>query len=422
VNRRTSYGGVERRVVVTGLGAVTCLAQSAEETWQGLLAGRSGLCYGESFDPEGYPTKIAGEIKGFDPTAHMGRREARRMARFSQLAVAAAGMALQDADLTLDEESGSRAGVLLGNSTGSWNDLEDGVRKIVEGKGLRISPLFMVTVIPNMAAYHVGVTHRAKGYHSTVCTACAAGTQAVGEAAAVIRRGQADVMLAGGSDANIGVVGLASFSVMRAMSTWDGEAAKASRPFNRDRDGFIASEGSAILVLESLEHALERGATILAEVLGLGVTNDAYNLVAPDPEGIGAIRSMEMALTDAQLSVDSVDYINAHGPGTPLADAMETVAVKTLFGKRAYDIPMNSTKSMLGHALGAAGAIEAMVCVQSIRDNKLHPTINLDNPDPDCDLDYVPNVAREHQVDVAMSNSFGLGGQNATLIMGSYVP
>ena len=409
-----------RRVVVTGLGAVTCLALSAEETWRGLLAGQSGLSIVEGINHEEYTTHVAGQIKSFEPGEYMDRREARRMARFSQLAVAAAGMALQDAGLTIDDQEGPRVGVLLGNSAGSFVDIEEGVRKIVDGQGRRLSPLFMVTFIPNMAAFQVSLAYKAKGYNATVCTACAAGTQAVGDAAAAIRCGQADVMIAGGADASITEMGLAGFAAMRAMSTWSGDPSGACRPFARGRDGFIASEGSAILVLESLEHALARGARIYAEVAGHGVSFDAYHIAAPDPSGDGAIRAMSAALHNAGLEPEAVDYINAHGPGTPLADVMETLAIKKLFGERAYRIPISSTKSMIGHAMGAAGAIEAMVCVQTIRDNMIHPTINLEDPDPACDLDYVPLVARPAQVNVAMSNSFGLGGQNASLILRRY--
>ncbi len=416
----TDYPG--RRVVVTGLGAVTCLGLTAEETWRNLLAGRSGLSIVEGINHEEYTTHVAGQIKNFEPGEYMDRREARRMARFSQFAVAAAGMALQDANLAIDDQEGPNVGVLLGNSAGSFIDIEEGVRKIVAGQGRRLSPLFMVTFIPNMAAFQVSLAYKAKGYNATVCTACAAGTHAVGDAAAAIRHGQAEVMLAGGADASITEMGLAGFAAMRAMSTWDGDPAGACRPFARGRDGFIAAEGSAILVLESLEHALARGARIYAEVMGHGVTFDAYHIAAPDPSGDGAIRAMRAALRNAGLEPEAVDYINAHGPGTPLADVMETVAIKKLFGDRAYQIPISSTKSMIGHAMGAAGAIEAMVCVQTIRDNMIHPTINLEDPDPECDLDYVPLVARQAQVDVAMSNSFGLGGQNASLIFKRYTP
>jgi 3-oxoacyl-[acyl-carrier-protein] synthase II len=410
-----------KRVVVTGVGAVTCLALSAEETWQGLLAGRSGLNIATGFDHDAYSTHVAGQVKGFEPEKYMDRRQARRMARFSQFAIAAAGMALEHANLTIDEALMPRTGVLLGNSAGSLPDLEEGIGRILKGRGTRLSPIFIVTVIPNMAAYQVAQAHNAKGYSATVCTACAAGTQAVGEAAEIIRRGQAEVMLAGGADANISETGLAGFAAMRAMSNYDGdEPGKACRPFNADRDGFVASEGSAVLVLESLEHALARGARIYAEVAGHGVTNDAYHVAAPDPSGAGAVRAMEMALERAGLDTADIDYINAHGPATPLGDVMETTAIKKLFGPRAYNIPLSSTKSMLGHALGAAGAIEALVCVLSLRDNQIHPTINLDDPDPECDLDYVPHTAREVPVEAVMSNSFGLGGQNAVLVLKRY--
>lgn len=405
-----------RRVVVTGVGAVTCVGLTAKDTWQALLAGRSGLSIVSDFEHAQYTTHVAGVIRDFDPTIFIDRREARRMARFSQFGVAAASMALQDAGIAIDDELAPKAGVMLGTSTSSLPDLEDGIGKVQKGRGTRLSPIFMVTIIPNMVTYQVAQFAGAKGYNGTLCTACAAGTQAVGDAASVIRRGQAEIMLAGGADANLCETGLAGFAAMRAMSTYEGDPAGACRPFSADRDGFVAAEGSAILILESLEHALARGARIYAELAGHGVTNDAYHLAAPDPTGAGAVRTMEMALEEALITPDEVDYINAHGPGTPLADLMETIAIKSLFGERAYDVPISSTKSMVGHAMGAAGAIEALACVMTIRDNVIHPTINLDAPDPECDLDYVPHVKRAARVDVAISNSFGLGGQNATLV------
>lgn len=415
--RASLYDRRGHRVVVTGLGAVTPLALTAEETWQGLLAGRSGIARVTSFDPTAYSTHIAGEVKGFDPENYMDRREARRMARFSQLAVAAARMALEDAKLEIGEDDAADVGVVLGNSVGSILDLEAGIQRIFQGQGQRLSPLFMVTVIPNMAAYHISHILGARGYSSTICTACAAGTQAIGEAAAVIRRGQARVMIAGGSDANVCETGLAGFAAMRAMSTRNEEPTRACRPFDRDRDGFVAAEGSAILILESLEHALQRGARIYAEIAGHGAISEGYHLAAPDPTADGAVRAMHMALQDAGIAPECVDYINAHGSATPLNDVMETLAIKRVFGERAYQIPISATKSMIGHAMGAAGAIEAVVCVLTIRDNIIHPTINLENPDPECDLDYVPLSARRAQVNVALSNSFGLGGQNACLIV-----
>ena len=409
------------RVVVTGLGAITCLALSAEETWQGLLAGRSGISPVTSFDSSAYTTHYAGIVKDFDPSPYMDAREARRLARFSQFAVAASQMALKDAGLTIDDTNSDRAGVLLGNSAGGLPEAEEGIRKIAAGQARRLSPLFMVTFIPNMAAFQVANSCRVRGYSSTITAACAAGTHAIGEAAAVIRRGQTDIMIAGGADAGISETGLAGFAAMRAMSTFSGDPAKALRPFDRDRDGFLAAEGSAILILESLEHAVRRGARIYAEVAGAGMTCDAYHLAAPDPSGRGIIMAMRNALADAQLPAESVDYINAHGSATPVNDPIETRAFKEVFGERAYRIPVNSTKSMVGHAMGAAGAIEAMVCVLTIRDNMIHPTINLENPDPECDLDYVPNVKRASQVDVAISTSNGLGGQNAVLVVSRLV-
>jgi 3-oxoacyl-[acyl-carrier-protein] synthase II len=406
-----------QRVVVTGLGAITCLGLSVEETWQGLLAGRSGISTVSTFDTSPYTTHNAGEVRNFDPAQFMDAREARRLARFSQFAVAAAQMALKDASLTIDDANADRAGVLLGNSAGGLPEAEEGIRKIAAGQSRRLSPLFMVTFIPNMAAFHIANSCKARGYSATITTACAAGTHAIGEAAAIIRRGQTDIMIAGGADASLCETGLAGFAAMRAMSTYSGDPTKALRPFDRDRDGFLAAEGSAILILESLEHATRRGARIYAEIAGAGMTCDAYHLAAPDPSGGGIMLAMRNALQDAQLAPESVDYINAHGSATPVNDPVETRAIKGVFGERAYRIPVNSTKSMIGHAMGAAGAIEAMVCVLTVRDNVIHPTINLEHPDPDCDLDYVPHVKRAAEVDVAMSNSNGLGGQNASLVI-----
>jgi 3-oxoacyl-[acyl-carrier-protein] synthase II len=409
---------IKERVVVTGLGAITPLGLSVEETWQGLVAGRSGIGRITYFDPSDYPTHILGEVKGFDPGEYMDRKEAKRMARFSQFAVAATKMALEDAGLTINGENTEEVGVLLGNSVGAIDETEKACRVMFERGGMRLSPFFIVMMPPNLAAFQVAYTYGIKGYSSIISTACAAGSQAIGEAAEVIRRGKAKVMVTGGTEAGVCELALAVFCVGRAYSTRNNEPERASRPFDKDRDGFVGGEGSGILILESLEHALDRGARIYAEVLGYGASNDAYHLIAPDPEGEGAARAMRWALEDAGVEPSEVGYINAHGTGTPLGDVSETLAIKKVFGDHAYRVPISSSKSMIGHLWGAAGAVESIVCILSIRDNIIHPTINLDTPDPDCDLDYVPNVARKAQVDIAICNSFGLGGQNACAVFG----
>jgi len=416
----TRKRSIEERVVVTGLGAITPLGLSVEETWQGLIAGRSGIERVTHLDLSDYPTQILGLVKGFKARDYMDRKEARRMARFSQFAVAATKMALEDAGLAIDEENNEEVGVLLGNAIGGIDETEKACRVMFERGGMRISPFFVVMMPSNLAAFQVAHTYGIKGYSSTISTACAAGTQAIGEAAEVIRRGKATVMVAGGTEGGICELAVAVFCVGRAYSTRNDEPERASRPFDKDRDGFVGGEGSGIVILESLEHALERGARIYAEVLGSGASNDAYHLIAPDPEGAGAARAVRWALEDAGVGPSEVDYINAHGTGTPLGDVSETLAIKKVFGDHAYRVAISSSKSMIGHLWGAAGAVESITCILSIRDNVIHPTINLETPDPDCDLDYVPNVARKAQVDVAICNSFGLGGQNACAVYGRY--
>ncbi|MEK7878272.1 MAG: beta-ketoacyl-ACP synthase II, partial [candidate division NC10 bacterium] len=346
--------------------------------------------------------------------------EARRMARFSQLAVAAALTAVEAARLDMSREERFRVGVILGNGNGGFPTLEENCRILADRGGMRMSPFFFPMVLPNMAAAAVSRFVGAHGYNSTATTACAASNQAIGEALEVIRRGTADVVLAGGAEAGISQLGLAGFAVMRALSTRNQEPERASRPFDAQRDGFVPAEGAAVLVLESLPHALRREATILAELAGFGCTSDAGHPVQPEEDGASAAEAMRLALADAGLSPDRVDYINAHGTSTPLNDALETVAIKRLFGSRAYHIPISSTKSMVGHALGAAGALEAVACVKTITDGMIHPTINYEVPDPACDLDYVPNKARKSNVGVVLSNAFGFGGQNACLVFRKY--
>ena len=409
-----------KRVVVTGMGAMTPLALTLEETWQGLVAGRSGVGPITQFDASGSPSRIAGEIKGFDPRSYIDRKEARRMARCSQVSVAVAQAALTDAGLELPLTDEDRVGVLMGTAIGGF---EHSVSVVDEHRGRgwgRVNPFTAIGMLLNMPSHHVSSYAGAKGPISTEVAACASGTQAVGEAADAIRLGAADVMICGGVEALIHFAPITSFCAMRALSTRNDEPEKASRPFDAERDGFIYSEGCAILVLESLEHATRRGARIRAEMMGHASSSDAYHIAQPHPEGKGAIRAMRRALEDGGLTPADVDYINAHGTSTPINDAVETKAIKDLFGQRAYDVPISSTKSMIGHAMGGAGAIEAAVCIKTIEEGTIHPTINLENPGPECDLDYVPGEARQADVRVTLSNSFGLGGQNACLVLGRF--
>ena len=409
------------RVVITGMGAMTPLGETPEEYWKNLVAGTSGIGPMTLCDPEGYPCQISGEVSGFDPNTYIGNKEARRMARFTQLAVAAALQAVEAADYDISKDDPYRVGVLLGNGNGGFPTLEENCRILADRGGMRMSPFFFPMILPNMAAAAVSRYTGAHGYNSTATTACAASNQAMGEAVSVIRRGAADVMLAGGTEAGISLLGLSGFAVMRALSTRNDEPQKASRPFDASRDGFIPSEGSVIMVLESLEHAIGRGANILAELAGFGSTSDAGHPVQPEESGASAAAAMQMALNDAQVSLDQVDYINAHGTSTPLNDALETVAIKRLFGDLAHKIPISSTKSMIGHSLGAAGSLDAAACVKTITEAAIHPTVNYDVPDPECDLDYVPNQSRAADVQVALSNAFGFGGQNACLVFRKYV-
>ena len=415
-------GGERRRVVITGMGAITPLGQDIESFWQGLAAGRSGIDWMTLADTTNYPTKVAGEVKDWRPEQLIDRKEARRMARFSQFAVAAAGQAITDAGLALDGMDRTRIGVYLGNGNGGYPNIDEAVRTIIARGGMRMDPLFMPKSLPNMAAAQVSLQYGLKGYNGTMVTACAAGTQAVGEAAEVIRRGKADIILSGGAEAGIGELGLAAFCVMRAMSARADDPTKASRPFDAGRDGFVPGEGAAIFVLEALEHALARGAHIFCELTGYAATADAYHIVAPCADGEGASRAMQWALEDAGRTVTDVDYINAHGTSTPMNDAAETKAIKALFGEQAYTVPISSTKSMIGHAFGASGALELVACVKAIETGVIHPTVNYETPDPECVLDYVPNTARRTNVELVLKNSFGFGGQNACLVLEKYAP
>ena len=405
-----------KRVVITGMGVMSPLGQSVEEYWTGLVEGRSGIGPMTLADPTIYPCKIAGEVTGFDAGQYIDKREARRMARFSQFAVSAAVVALEDSGLNLGEEDPDRLGVVMGTGVGGFPETEDNARTLVDRGGMWISPYFIPMILPNMAAANVSRTFSLRGYSSTVITACAAGNQAIGEGAETIRRGAADVVLSGGCEAGICELGLGGFNVIKALTRQNDEPEHASRPFDAKRDGFVPAEGAGVLVLESLEHAAGRGANVLAEVIGYGVSSDALHAVAPDEDGAGAARAVRWALDNAAIGPDEVDYVNAHGTSTPLNDLSETLAIKLAFGEQAYKTPISSTKSMIGHALGAAGALEAVACVKTILTGQIHPTINYENPDPACDLDYVANEARHQPVDTALSNSFGFGGQNACVV------
>jgi 3-oxoacyl-[acyl-carrier-protein] synthase II len=414
------------RVVITGMGAITPLGLNVKETWQGMAEGRSGVGHITLFDASHFPTTFAGEIRDFDPTKYMSAKEARRIARASQLSLATAMEAMGDAGLERFQEPEAsdglarRSGAMLGTSYGGFGAAEDAIRDYYRRGLSRVNPFALAASLPNMVTSHVCLRYNIQGYTNTLTTACAAGAQAIGEAAEVIRRGEIDLMLAGGLEAVLTEVVLAGFCAMRAISTRNDDPASASRPFDEGRDGFVLGEGAAIFVLERLTHAVERGAHVYAEILGYGVSADTYHMAQPDPQGRYAQLAMRRALDDAGVKIDEVDYINAHGTSTRLGDVAETVAIKTLFGERAYEVPISSTKSMIGHAFGGAGAIEALACVQAIQTGTIHPTINQQIPDPACDLDYVPNQARQADVRYVLSNSFGLGGQNACLVFGRY--
>ena len=409
------------RVVITGLGAVTPLGESVDDFWNGLKSGASGVATMTLCDPSAYPCQVAGEVVGFDHSQYINKREARRMARFSQMAVVAGLQAMESSGLDLTNEDPFRLGIIMGNGNGGFPTLEDNCRVMADKGGMKMTPFFFPMVLPNMAAGNLSHYLGFKGYNATVSTACAASNQAIGEALGVIRSGLADVVFAGGSEAGISELGLSGFSVMRALTTQNDNPASASRPFDLNRDGFIPAEGSGVLVLENLDHAVRREAKILAEVVGFGCTADAGHLVQPEPTGLAASTAIQIALADAKLQPSEVDYINAHGTSTPLNDSIETTVIKRVFGEKAYGIPISSTKSMIGHSLGASGSLEAVACVKTILDQVIHPTINYETPDPECDLDYVPNEARRDLgVQVVLSNAFGFGGQNACLLFKKY--
>jgi 3-oxoacyl-[acyl-carrier-protein] synthase II len=404
-----------RRIVVTGLGLVTPLGTGVEKTWKAICAGESGIGRITKFDPTGYDAQIAGEVKDFDPAQFIEKKEIKKMDTFIHYAVAAAQMAVDDAGMKVAPEEATKVGVYIGSGIGGLGSIEH-YHEVLKEKGPgRVSPFFIPMTIINLASGQVAIRLGAKGPNSCAVTACATGNHCIGDAFRLIQRGEADVMVAGGAEAAITRLGVAGFAASKALSFRNAEPTKASRPFDKDRDGFVLGEGAGIVVLEESEHARRRGARVYAEVIGYGMNSDAYHITAPSEGGEGAVRCMELALKDAGIGKDRVGYINAHGTST-MADAVETKAVKHVFGDRAHRIPMSSTKSMTGHLLGAAGGIEAVFSILALHHGILPPTINLDNPDPECDLDYVPHKARPASFDVALSNSFGFGGVNACLL------
>ena len=407
----------ERRVVITGMGVITPLGSDLNVFWQNLLAGNSGIGPVTRFDATNFDCKIGGEVKDFNPEDFMPAKETRRTDRFTQYAVGAAKLAVADSKLECGKEDLNRVGVLIGSGIGGMETIEEQTAILLKKGPGRVSPFMIPMLIVNMASGYVSMLLGAKGPNLAVVSACATATHAIGEATRAIVHNDADVMIAGGSEAAITQLGYAGFCSMRAMSTRNNEPQRASRPFDAERDGFVMGEGAGVCILESLEHAKRRGARIYCEIVGYGITGDAYHMSAPAPEGEGAARSMAMALNHARLNPEQIDYINAHGTSTPVGDKCETQAIKKVFGAHAKKLAVSSTKSMTGHLLGAAGAVETAICALAIQHNIVPPTINYENPDPECDLDYVPNKAREMKVHVCVNNSLGFGGHNATLIV-----
>ncbi len=406
----------KRRVVVTGMGAVTPLGIGVEETWDGMLEGKSGVGFITQFDPADFATKIAGEVKGFDPALYIEAKEIKKMDRFIHLSIAASRMAMEQSALKVTEANAERVGVMVGSGMGGLIAIEKYHAIVLERGPRKITPFFIPMLIVNLASGHISIIFGAKGPNSAVVTACATGTHNIGDAFKVIQRGDADAMIAGGTEACITPMGIGGFNAMKALSTRNDEPERASRPFDAGRDGFVMGEGAGVMVLEELEHARARGANILAELAGYGLSGDAYHLTAPAPNGEGAARCIKMAMNDAGVGPEEISYINAHGTSTKFNDEFETMAIKSALGERAYNIPVSSTKSMTGHLLGAAGGVEAIVAVKTIMEGKIPPTINYETKDPECDLDYVPNEARDVSVNAALSNSFGFGGTNGCLL------
>lgn len=411
---------MKRRVVITGMGALTPLGIGSDKLWVSLIAGKSGIDYITRFDATGYDTRFGGEVRDFEPTEFMDKKDARRMDRFTQFAIAAARMAVEDSGLKLEDENPEIIGVTLGSGIGGMETLTDQFMTLIEKGPGRVSPFFIPMMIANMAAGQIAMFFKAKGPNSTVVTACASSADAIGQAFRAIERGDADVMITGGAEAALVPIAFAGFCSMKALSTRNDDPKGASRPFDAGRDGFVMGEGGGMIILESLDHARARDAKVLAELVGYGATADAHHITEPAPEGEGGARSMIKALADAGLKPEDIDYINAHGTSTPKGDKFETMAIKKVFGDHARKLAVSSTKSMTGHLLGATGAVELIACVKTMDEGLIPPTINYEVPDPECDLDYVPNVARRAPVRVALSNSFGFGGQNSTLIVRKY--
>jgi len=404
------------RVVVTGMSVISPVGTGLEDFWSSLAAGKSGVGPVTRFNAEGYSTRIAAEVKGFVPEEYIDKKDARRMDRFTQFAMAAAKLAIADASIDFDTVNRDRVGVILGSGIGGLETLEEQHKVLMSRGPGRISPFFIPMMIANMGAAQVAISFGLRGCSLITTSACASSNNAIGDSFRLLQRGEADVMICGGTEAPITPMAMAGFCSMKAMSTRNDDPQKASRPFDTGRDGFIIGEGAGLLVLETLDHARGRGARIYGEVVGYGNSCDAYHITAPHPEGRGGAQSMQLALLDAGIKPEEVDYINAHGTSTPLGDKLETMAIKQVFGEHAYKMAVGSTKSMTGHLLGAAGGLETVVCLMTMLKGVIPPTVNLENPDPECDLDYVPNQAREARVDVALSNSFGFGGHNSTLI------
>jgi len=410
----------KRRVVVTGIGLITPLGIGVEKSWEGLIRGKSGVRKITHFDASSFPTQIAGEVEGFNPEDYMEVKEIKKMDRFIHFGLAASIMAMNDSQLHINNQNAERVGVYVGAGLGGLPAIEHYHKVLLEKGPKRITPFFVPMLIINLAAGQISIKFGAKGPNSAPATACATGSHAIGDAFKIIQRGDADAMIAGGTESVITPMGIGGFNAMKALSTRNSEPEKASRPFDKDRDGFVMGEGAGIVILEELDKAVQRGARIYAEIVGYGLTGDAYHITSPAPGGEGAARCMSMSLRDAGVDPSEVDYINAHGTSTRYGDELETMAIKTVFKEHAYKLAVSSTKSMTGHLLGAAGGVEAVVCVLSIQNSMIPPTINLDNPDPECDLDYVPNRARPADINYAMSNSFGFGGTNACLLFKKY--
>lgn len=410
----------KKRVVITGLGAITPIGNNLNEYWEGLLNGRNGIAPITLFDASDHACRIAGEVKGFDPHEYLERKDAKRMDRFAQFGVAGSKQAIADAKFVIDDLNADRVGVLIGTGVGGLKVMEDQHENLITKGPRKVSPFTIPMMIANMAAGLTAIHTGAKGPNSCTVTACAAGSHAIGDAFRLIQRGYATAMIGGGTEAAVTPFSFAGFASAKALSTRNEDPAHASRPFDRDRDGFVMGEGAGILFLEELEHALARGAKIYAEIVGYGMTCDAYHMTSPVPDGQGATKAIELALKDARLNPDQVSYINAHGTSTPANDSTETKAIKKALGKSAERVMVSSTKSMTGHLLGGSGGIEAVAAVMAIAHDKVPPTINLVNPDPECDLDYIPHKARSHRVETALSNSFGFGGHNVTLAFKKY--